>query len=262
MPRLSAGVSWMIVAGITATKPTTPEIRPSLEFASTSSRLVAHDRRDDRRLADDVRLLQHEGGEHHREQREVVDDGDHHQAQPDAAGGDDQDRRSTTAGDAVERRADQRGEDEERREAEDEEQQHPVTGGVRLDREEQRVGEGHDHRRVAGHHHRVGDRQPAELRVPGHRQRPPRERDRRHRLGHATSLRARARATAAVGRRGVAGGRGSAGAPRRWSSRLRRSTSLSSSCRPQAGCSSSSGKAPPFRSKLSFARTCSRGRGW
>ncbi len=53
---------------------------------------------------------------------------------------------------------------EERREADDEEQQHPRAGGVEVDVEEQRVGERHDHGRVAAHHQRVGDRQPAELR--------------------------------------------------------------------------------------------------
>ncbi len=103
---------------------------------------------------------------------------------PTRTGGDDEDRRPTAAGDAVEDRTDQRGEHEERGEAEDEEQQDAFAGGVGVDREEQRVGEGDDHRRVAGHHQGVGDRQAAELRVAGQRQRPPAERDRLRPLGH------------------------------------------------------------------------------
>ena len=60
--------------------------QPELGVGLDEIALAAHDGRDERRLAHDVRLLQHERREHDREQRQVVDDGDHQQAQTDAAG--------------------------------------------------------------------------------------------------------------------------------------------------------------------------------
>ena len=125
--------------------------------------LGAHGARHERRLAHHVGLLQYERSEHQREKRERVDEAGHQDHQDDADDGDQLDHQSSAAGDSIDRRADQWGDHQKRRHTEREEQQHPAARGVEIDVEEQRVGERHDHRGVARHHQRMGQRQLAEL---------------------------------------------------------------------------------------------------
>ena len=128
--------------------------------------LGAHDRRHDGRLRDQVRLLQDERGEDQREQGEAVDRQRHPQRDHDPAQGDELDDEAAPTGGAVDRRPDQRPEHDERGEADDEEEQHPAPGRARVDAQEQRVGEGDEHRRVAAHHRGVGDGEAPEPRHP------------------------------------------------------------------------------------------------
>ena len=141
------------------------QIRPSFEFASTSSSCGTHRRRHDRRLRDHVRLLQHQRREHQREQGQGVD-----VARPSRSST----RRGRPATSWMTNRRPPATRsisgpisgaiDQERREAEDQEQHHPRSRRIEIDVEEQRIGERDDHRRVAAHHQRMGDRQATELR--------------------------------------------------------------------------------------------------
>ena len=70
--------------------------------------LGAHDRRHDRRLRHQVRLLQDERGEHEREQGEAVDRQRHPQRDHDPAQGDELDDEAPPTGGPVDRRPDQR----------------------------------------------------------------------------------------------------------------------------------------------------------
>ena len=101
--------------------------------------------------------------EHEGEQGQGLDEARQEQAQHDPGESDDLDHRPPSAGGAVDDRADDRGDEHERGEADDEEQQHARTRRIEIDGEEQRVGEGDDHRRVPTHHRRVGDAQATEL---------------------------------------------------------------------------------------------------
>ncbi len=125
--------------------------------------LRPHDRRDEGLLGDEVRLLQHQRREDEREQGQLVDRHRHQHGEHDPRRGDDLDDRAPAAGRPVDGRTDERGEEQERREADQEEQQHAGAGRAGVDAEEQRVRQGDEHRRVAAHHRRVGDAQPAEL---------------------------------------------------------------------------------------------------
>jgi hypothetical protein len=84
------------------------------------------------------------------------------QGQHDAGAGDQLDHGAATAGGPVDGRSDQRGDEQERGEADHQEQQHPRARRARIDAQEQGVGEGDQHRRVAAHHRRVGDGEPPE----------------------------------------------------------------------------------------------------
>ena len=64
----------------------------------------------------------------------------------------------------IDHRADERGDDQERREADEEEREHLAARPARVDVEEERVGEGDDHRRLAAHHRRMRDGELLELR--------------------------------------------------------------------------------------------------
>ena len=107
-----------MAAGMTATKPITPAITPSLELASTSSLSRAHDRRHERRLRHDVRLLQHERDEDEREQAQRVEaNARSSAASTTRAAAIELDHRAPTAGGPVDHRSDQRGDEQERGEA-------------------------------------------------------------------------------------------------------------------------------------------------
>ncbi len=137
-----------------------PELRVRLDELA----LGAHHARHEGRLRHAVRLLQHERREHEWEQRQLVGETHHQQLQHDAGRGDRLHDEAASAPDAVDDRADQRRDDQERGEADDEEQQHLAARRARVDVEEERVGEGDHHRRLAAHHRRVGEGEPAELR--------------------------------------------------------------------------------------------------
>ena len=127
--------------------------------------LGAHHGRHERRLRHAVRLLQHERREHEREQRAA-----RRRTASSAAA---RTMRAAATACTTNRRPprtrsiagpDQRGDDQERGEADQQEREHLAAGPVRVDVEEERVGEGDHHRRLAAHHRRVGDRQRLELR--------------------------------------------------------------------------------------------------
>ena len=166
MPHPLIGVTWIRAAGTMATNPVMPAITPSLELASTSSeseRTIEGTMAclDTRYVFCRTRAAKTRGNSVSESMENAIST-----ASTARAAGDELDDRPAPAGGTVDDRPDQRGDHEERSEADDEEQQHPAPRRRRVDAQEQRVGEGDEHRRIPTHHRPVGDRQPSERRHP------------------------------------------------------------------------------------------------